>query len=498
MSNGAKQSKRRRRRGGVPTALVVLLLVIAIVMGGLMGFVVARRTSPVDDRLQQANERIIELENTLDLIGFPLDENPEEWVYDANNTGNPADDLAGAPAPADDEDVWTEDESLLTGMLSDGGEPVVVAEYDGGQLLSTEVIPEFNDQLTSQVFGGYSAEEVSDSVLQSVLEEMAAEKIIAQKAAELGLDSITDEEQANIDAEAKKQYQDQIAYYAAFVDREGLSSAEIDAAAEKYMRDEAHVTVESIAAGLKAKLPAQKYYDYVVKDITVTDDEIQTHYEERLAEQKDAFTQYPEEFEYAHTEGQTILYNLDGYRAVRDLLLPFASDEDAQKAQTLTDQLEQLDPLNDTERIQAIEAELNPLYAPLEATAGEIAEKLKNGERFEALMEQYGADPAMADESLRSQGYYVSDHTYLFSTEFVQGVMIMERPGQVSAPLRSAAGLHLAEYLSNVTPGEVGLSEVYDAMKAETLKERQDSYYADQVTQLLEDANIRYYPERLQ
>ena len=53
MSNNAKQTKRRRRGGGVPTALVVGLLVIAIIMGGLLGFALARHTNPADDRLQR-------------------------------------------------------------------------------------------------------------------------------------------------------------------------------------------------------------------------------------------------------------------------------------------------------------------------------------------------------------------------------------------------------------------------------------------------------------
>ncbi|MBR1560044.1 MAG: hypothetical protein IJ646_07355 [Clostridia bacterium] len=502
MTNEAKHNnKRRRRRGGVPTALVVILLTIAIVMGGLMGFVIARRTAPADSRLAQANERIIELENTLSLIGFPVDGDPEAWVFDDSvSSGNAADDLAGAATEGGDdgEDLWTEDESLLTGTLTEGGDPVVVAEFDGGQLLSTEVIPEFNDQLTTQIFAGYSAEEVSDSVLQTVLSDMAAKKLIAQKAKELGLDAVTDDEEKDIQAQAKERYDSQIAYYTAFVDRDGLTPEQISAAAEQYMKDEAHVTLESIAAELRAELPAKKYYDYVVKDITVDDAAVQTHYDERLAAQKTAFSEYPEEFEYAHTSGRAILYVPEGYRAVLDLLLPFDDDATADSAATLTQQLEALDPMNDADRIKAIDAELDPLYAPLEAKANEIAEKLKAGESFRALLEQYGGDDMMNAEPLRSEGYYISDHTYLFSAEFVQGSMILDAPGQVSSPLRSASGLHMVQYLKDVAPGEVPLEDVYDAMKAETLKDAQDAYYEEQVTQLLEDANVKYYPERLQ
>ena len=500
MTNGAKQTRRHRRRGGVPTALVVVLLVISLVMGGLAGFVIARRTSPADDRLQQANERIIELENTLIMSGYPMDEQSgEDWTFDDTAASlNPAMDLAGTAALAEEASVWTENETLLNGTLSESGDPVVVAEFDGGQLMSTEVIPEFNDQLTTQVFSGYSADEISDSVLQSVLTELTARKLVEVKAAELGLDKLTDEEEKAIQDQAQADYKNQIAYYTAFVDKTGKTQEQIDADAEQYMREEAHVTVESIAAELRRELPAKKYREYVCKDITVSDAEVQAHYEERLAEQKESFTQYPEEYEFAHNDGQTILYNLDGYRAVRNLLLTFESDEDADKAATLFEQLEQLDPLEDADQINAIDAELNPLFAPLEQKAADIVEQLKDGASFSDLLSRYGEDALMDVEPLHSEGYYISDHSYLYSTEFIQGAMILETPGQVSAPLRSAFGLHLVEYLRNVTPGEVPLDQVADAMRAEVLKTRQDDYYEEHVNNLLEQANVKYYPERLQ
>ena len=217
MSTNAKQPRKRRRPSGVPTALVIVLIAIAIVMGGLLGFVVARRTAPADDRLARANERIIELENTLNLIGFPVDGNPEEFIFDDSAQSNGAADLAGEPESAGSEtEAWTEEDTLLNGTLDENADPVVVAEFDGGQLLSTEVIPEFNDQLTTQVFDGYNADEVADSVLQTVLSDMAGQKLIAMKAAELGLDQITDADLQAINAEADAEYKNQIRYYTAF------------------------------------------------------------------------------------------------------------------------------------------------------------------------------------------------------------------------------------------------------------------------------------------
>ena len=48
-------------------------------------------------------------------------------------------------------------------------------------------------------------------------------------------DQITDEERASVQAEATRRYNEQIGYFTAFVDKEGLTPDQIQAAAEKYM-----------------------------------------------------------------------------------------------------------------------------------------------------------------------------------------------------------------------------------------------------------------------
>ena len=501
MANEAKNNKKRKRRaGGVPTLLVVALLVIALAMGGLAGFAIARHTAPVNDELEKANERIIELENTLNLIGFPMDEDPEDWVFDDSAETSAVDELSGKTTSetSDDlSDIW-DDESLLTGTLDENADPVVVAEFDGGQLLSTEVIPEFNDQLTTQIFAGYSADEVADSVLQTVLSYKAAEKLIAVKAHAQGLDQLSADDLKQIDEQAKQLYDDQLEYYTAFVAEDGMSDEEIHAAAVKYMEEEEQVTLQSLTDALKAEWPTEKFRQQIVKDVTVTDEEVQQYYQDELAAQKETYAQYPEEFEFSHSDGDLVLYVPEGYRAVRDLMLPFQSDEDEINAADLLDQISQLNPESDAARIQALEAQLDPLYAPMEATAAEIAEKLQAGESFLSLADQYGQDEMMETEPVRSEGYYISENSFLFSTEFIQGAMILEQPGQVSAPLRSPAGLHLVEYLKDVTPGEVPLEQVSDAIRAAALEEKQDEYYDEQISAMLEEANVRYYPERLQ
>lgn len=492
-ARGQATRARKRRRPGVPVSLTIVLIILSLLMGGFAGYAVARKTDPHVHELQDAKDRVMELENTLTLIGYPVDDedaDPEQWLYDNNIEENALADLEGSDVWEDDEDdVWNDD-SLLSGVLSEDGEPVVVAEFDGGQLLSTEVIPAYNDQLTTQIFAGHSAEDVAEDTLNQVLTQLAGEKVVASRAAELGLTELTDADLERINAQAAELYESQLNDYIAFVDTE----ADRDTAAQR-LADEGGVTLEGITEQLKQSWWSQKFYDYTVKDVTVTDEEVQAAYDALMAEQKADFAATPEDFEYAHQTGRAVVWRPEGYRAVRDILVPFESEEDAYKAESLLDDLEMID--EDPEALQQAQDELNTLYAPLEKQAEEVQQKLADGADFADLMAEYGCSEPLTEEPLRSEGFYVTDTSYVNSMEYVQGAMMLEQPGQVSSPLRSRYGVHLVEYIGDVASGEVPLSEVEDAVRAEALAQKQAEYYAQQRQQLLEDAHVKYYPERL-
>ncbi len=482
--------RRRRRKSGVPLMLAIVLVIIALLMGGLAGFAVARRTNPYLHELQAAKDRITELENKLTLIGYPEDEDvdPDQWLYDSNLEENALAELTGDTwDEADDEDVWS-DETLLDGTLPEDGEPVVVAEFDGGELLSTEVIPAYNDQLTTAIFAGHAADEVAEDTLNQVLKQLAGDKIIAEQAKALGLTELSEDDLKQIDAQAAQNYERQLSDYLAFV-----GETDRDAAAAQLAEN--GVTLQSITDQLKQNWWSQKFYDYTVKDVTVTDEDVQARYETLLAEQKADYTATPENFEYAHLSGSAVVYRPEGYRAVRDILIPFDSDEDAAKAADLLNQLELID--EDAEALADAKAQADALFAPLEQKAAEAQQKLADGASFSELMDEYGTSEALRDEPLRSEGFYLSDDSFVNSIEFGEGSMMLEQPGQVSAPLRSPYGVHLVEYIGDVPAGEVSLDEAREAVTADALKAKQAEYYAQRRDELLADANVKYYPERL-
>ena len=477
---------RRRRRQGVSVLAVIVLMILALLIGAFGGFIVARKTDTHIHTIQDLRDRVTELENTLTLIGYPLGEDvdPARWAYDNTANDTALEDLNGGGWSNDEDDLWSDD-TLLGATLPEDSDPVVVAEFQGGQLLSSGVIPEYNDQLTTQIFSGHSADEVAEDTLNRVLKKLAGDKLIAQRAAELGLTDLSDADLAQIRQQASTNYETQLDDYVAFSEAPNETR---ETAAKKLEED--GVTLESVVESLKQSWWSQKYFEHIVKDVTVTDEEIQACYDKLLAAQKEEYTAYPEDFEYAHTNGELVVYRPEGYRAVRDILIPFSA-EDAVVVATLTEQVE----LGEAE--EGAPGQIDAMYQTLEATAKEAQDRLAAGEAFESLMDAYSCSPALKEEPLRTEGFYITANSFVNSQEYIEGSMVLEQPGQVSAPLRSPLGLHLVQYIGDVTPGQVALDAVRDAVAAEALKQKQTEYYEQQRDALLEAAQVKYYPERL-
>ena len=491
------QASRPRRRRGVPGALVAALLVIALFFGGLVGFAVANRTNPYRAQLTAAGERITELENILTMMGFSEETDPSAFVFDDSDSSDELGDLTGATG-SDGSVLWNED-GFVGGMLAETGEPVVVAEFNGGQLLSSEVIDPYNEQYANEAFGFNDADESSADTLQDVMETLVADKLCRLKAEELGLTELTAEDEAAIRAEMEEYYQEQKDFFRDSVDTTGMTAEEADAAVESYLETEVGVTLESLIEAERADYWYTKLFNETTRDVTVTDEEIQSYYDELLADQQQRFAEYPDDYEFAIINGETLVYNLEGYRYVKHILLTFSDPAAATAVEDLYYQISELDPESDFEQITQLQEQLNGYYTDLKARAEEILAELQAGADFDALIEKYGMDEGMRYEPAKSDGYRVSaDSSSLFSSEFIEGCMMLEQPGDVSTPICSVGGVHIIKYLGDVAPGAVPLEEVRDTLAAEVLSEKQDASFVEQEAQWIVDADVKYYPERLQ
>ena len=489
--------RRRRRPRGVPKVLVAFLLIIALFFGGLMGFVVANKTNTYREQLDVAQERITELENLLTMMGFSEGvSDPDDFVFDDSDASDELGDLAGASG--DNSSVLWNEDGLVSGMLESTGEPVVVAEFNGGELLSTEVIEPSNDQLATEAFGFGDAEADSAETLQTVMATLVADKISYLKAQELGLTELTAADMAALTAEMQLYYEEQKAFYRDTVNVTGMTAEEADAAVEQYLREEIGITLEALVAEEKENYWRVKLFNEVTNAEAATEEEIQAAYDALLADQKARFTAEQDEYEFAIMSGETIAYNLEGYRFVKHILLTFDDPADAIAVEDLYAQIAELNPDTDFEQITALQEELNGYYAELDAKADAIIAELNAGADFDAMVAQHGQDEGMAYEPTKSTGYTISANSLRFSTDFVEGCMMLENVGDVSVPVHTVSGVHIIKYIGDVTPGEVSIDAVRATLEAEVLADKQELSYINQEAQWITDANVKYYPERLQ
>jgi len=491
-----KKAKRRKKRRGVPVIAVIFLLIIALLFGVVLGYSYGRSTS--SQRLEAANDQIDEL------TGMVVEASGEEIdVFTESVSAENAAALSELSGEASEPEANTQTGAMMSGEAFGSEqavptEDVIVAEYKGGKLTGLEVGEEYNRQMTSFVFAGFDEEEVAATLLEDVMQGMVSDRVLKAEAKKLGLLELSSADKGLIEAEARSSYNEQVDYYRSAVRREGMSEDEVTAAAEAALEQQEGVTYDSVYADLESGWWSQKLYDHVIADVTVDSAAVLALYQDRLAEQKENFTANPDGYEYAQKNGEIILYNLPGYRAVKLLQLNFEDEGAIEAVAELKEELSGLNPQSDTARISEIQNQLNAFYASPDARAKTVQDKLAAGEDFDTLLRQYGADIGMMTPLLRESGYFVSTESLLWDPELITAAMALQNPGEVSPAVRVGDGVCILCYVGEVAAGEVDLDEVTAALTEEALLSAQLEAYEAQVNAWITAADAKYYPERMQ
>lgn len=499
--SGAKNAvktpqQRRRAKQSTPVALIAIITVAALFFGGLAGYAIGVRSNSYRKQYEEAQDRITTLENQMALIGFSADaSDAASWTFDATDSTDEMNDLSGTTAS--DNGFWS-NAGGISDALSDTSEPVVVAEFDGGQLMSNEIADAYNDAMSMLMLNFGDADSDSESVLNRVLKEKLTEKVLYKKAEELGLTELSSADIAAIESEAQTEFADHRAFYAASVNTEGMTETEATAAIDAYLEENVGITLNGIIEQRKSEYWQDKLREYIGAGVTVTDEEIQAQYDSLLASQSAAFAENPEDFEYSSLMGETIVYNPEGYRYVKHILLAFTDADARNDAQALINTIAALDPETQMAQIEEAQTQLDALYADLDAQAEDLIAQINAGADFDALIAQYGCDDGMNYEPTKSKGYCISANSTQMASAFVEGAMMLEEPGQISVPVHTAEGVHIIRYEGDVPAGAIPIADVRAAIEAQLREEKISDAYDAQAAAWLAEANPVYYPERLQ
>lgn len=408
----------------------------------------------------------------------------------------------------------------------------VVASYEGGEITQEDAMLAFNSQYSymNQMYSMYGMSMPADAITdveQTVVENAVQNVAIAQQIESRGL-KLDDEKLAEVEAEAEEHYQEA---YEAISGNATSKNEEVKAKQIEYDMYSMGYTKEAL---LKMEMATANYelIEQTVRDevAEISEEDLTAAYDEQVKSDEETYADSPASFESAmSSDDDVVTWMPEGYRTVKHILVKPEDDvltavNDARSAvtsaeTTLEDLRSELDALNDddaedaeaentedaepteeprtAEEIQTdideAEKNLESLKADAEKAEAdclasvqdkldEIYEKIKDGEDFGALIEEYGEDPGMQNEPTKTRGYYVSSASTTWDQHFTDGAMALEKVGDVSEkPVISSSGVHIIRYESDVTPGAVALEDVHDALYDQTLEEKKSDHFTSEL-----------------
>jgi len=419
----------------------------------------------------------------------------------------------------------------------------VVAEFgEDGVIWRDDAMKEFEAASSAYAQYGLSIDEFADGIKEDILKSLVRNAVVDAKAAELGLSQLDDETLAKLQAEATETFETYVTNYRSYFAAEDATDEEAReqtlAALESYGLTQDALTQQTIEGYVDEQL-----FNHVTADVTVTDEDVQAKYDALVAEAQE---NYADDYAYnsARNNGEDIVWNPEGYRAVKHVLIKFDDDQAKQYSElhstldSLNAELEALDAPAETaeateapaetaeateapaegeeaeaeatpeptpeprsrEEIQAdignIATEIEALYSQLLPQAQQVIDEFNGGADFNSLIEKYNADPGMQNEPTATNGYAVSANSTTWDPAFTEGAMDIEAVGQISGPVYGQNGIHIIYYLSDITPGPVALEDIADAVKSAALQDKTSETYENQVNAWVEEAKPVYHADR--
>lgn len=363
-------------------------------------------------------------------------------------------------------------------------EKIVVATVGDETITKAEFNEGFN-ALLSQYGYTQDSEAIADQIKtlkENYIAQMVEDKVLERKIKELGLDQVTDEEKAAAEQEIQDWYDEQ---YAALVENfktdDTVEDPEAKAAEtiENYL-SQYGLTLDQMKENSVASISSDKLYDYVTKDVTVTEEEAKIEFANKVAAAKEKYdadlSAYVSDFE----NGATIYYTPKGCYYIKHILISL-TDEQKQDIKNLR--------ADDDETVAATADEKREEYLlTIREKAESVLKLVDEGGDFEALMEEYGEDPGMKNEAYKN-GYLTYAGDTGFVTEFADACAALTEDGMTSGLVGSDFGYHIIRRVSTVPSGEATFEDVKDSLMESMLTDKKSTTYDQQVEAWVKEVN---------
>jgi hypothetical protein len=386
-----------------------------------------------------------------------------------------------------------------------------------------------------------------ESMQDSVISSLVSDKIQLYEADLMGIE-LTEEEKADVEAQAEEEMQYYLESFREQAEDEGAD--DLDARALEIFQEQLD------AAGMSMDVDGFRAYimeeytnaarktavkEKVTADVTATEDEIQTYYDETLVSQTESYTSAPADYladaeSYQMDGGTPVLYVPEGYVRVRSITI-MPENEISDEYTTLKDDLDALaaqygeaaldalaakyaaqgvDPADTTLDVSAAEiedaAELISEFVEKKAQADALYEEyikdarakaeeafaaLEGGAVFTDVLGEYGEDdlytsyPSFADSGLLM---YMGGEDETWDEQLVAAVGLL-KAGEYSAVIQIDDMFYIVQLVGDETAGAKELGDVYDDIKAAIISENADSLWNETLGGWENDTSIATYFE---
>ncbi|NLO14630.1 MAG: hypothetical protein GX123_01175 [Clostridiales bacterium] len=383
---------------------------------------------------------------------------------------------------------------------------------------------------------GMQAPEVDEAqLLQDTIDAAVRQKVLEQKAAELSLHVLSTDEEQQLAQKVEETWKSELdATRSQYFLNTELEGAELEKAVEERTVQDG-ITRENIELNEKNILVQDKLRAEVIKDVTVTAEEIRAEYDAHVEQDKTAIEGDPNAYGQKRLRGEDVFYAPAGYRLIKQVLIKFAQEDQmlidtarqeqsaaatalsgaqtafdaneealkaeglsAEKLQELTDEKARLQAELDAAAAESTAAQeklddtLKQGYANISEKAQAIYQRAQDGEDFDALAEEFNEDTGTPPE-----GYAVRKGFTDFDAAFVTPAMTLENPGEVAEPSEGMYGFYIVQYADDVKEGAIDLASVASHLEEELLTEKRTAAYEDTVTQWISDSDVKVYSERI-
>ncbi len=383
--------------------------------------------------------------------------------------------------------------------------------------------------LFSLINGKYYTEEEREAQTEATLHRFIGNGLIESKLSEAGLNDFSPVEEETLKAAARERYE---SYWQEVYNRLAASGEKPSEEKVTRVMDQGGYTLDAFLAEYKMSERRSRAIGLFLPGLTISEEQVREYYE-KMCLQPDR-ERYQDHLSAYESEilatGSESFYTPEGYRLIRQVLLEYPEEIAAPlrndyyrlagAIQNMSAALQRLtgaavaaeswedlagpraeydQAAAEMESAQsAYDEKRKALAAPLvQETLDEIRTQYNDGVDFVTLIRQYSADRTQTNTG-EGSGYPVHPDSEQWPENFRNAACSLQKPGDISEPVYTDAGIHILYYEGDLPSGDhVLTAEEQDALNAAELYYYQSQQLEALFPEWMEDYEVETFPERL-